>query len=84
MRVPSPVGKSLSHGDVSSVVVSSGDDAWAVISSPTAAELDKKLQLNETGWSTMKEVTCRVIALHFTIKLLPHVMIWCISRLFSG
>jgi len=55
MRVPSPVGKSLSHGDVSSVVVSSGDDAWAVISSPTAAELDKKLQLNETGWSTMKE-----------------------------
>ena len=75
MRIPSPVGKSLSHGDVSSVVVSSGDDAWAVISSPTAAELDKKLQLNETGWSTMKEVTSRVNVMHFSTKYLQRAMV---------
>ncbi|XP_065055312.1 rab GTPase-binding effector protein 1-like isoform X2 [Rhopilema esculentum] len=55
IRIPSPAGKSLSQGDVSAVISASGEDAWAVISSPTVAELEKKLHLNETGWSTMKE-----------------------------
>ena len=56
IRIPSPAGKSLSQGDVSAVIGSSGEDTWAVISSPTVAELEKKMQLNETGWSTMKDV----------------------------
>eukprot|EP00112_Aurelia_sp_Birch-Aquarium-sp1_P016257 Seg367.7 transcript_id=Seg367.7/GoldUCD/mRNA.D3Y31 product="Rab GTPase-binding effector protein 1" protein_id=Seg367.7/GoldUCD/D3Y31 len=55
IRIPSPAGKSLSQGDVSAVIGSSGEDTWAVISSPTVAELEKKMQLNETGWSTMKD-----------------------------